>query len=224
MLPHMVFTPDNWTTSLQAGAPSRQPLQDWIAQRLVQSHEPVPHLDGRWNMSETELQEATPAAVLVPLVNRPHGLQVLLTQRTSHLSDHAGQISFPGGRIEASDSTPIHAALRETEEEIGLPREQVKLLGRLRDFYIPTGYRVVPTVGWVEPPFDLKPDPHEVAEIFEVPLLHFCEPKEHVIREEVFEGHLRRFYAIPYEGRYIWGATAGILVDLFNVLSHQNPA
>jgi 8-oxo-dGTP pyrophosphatase MutT (NUDIX family) len=190
-----------------------------MTSRLQLSPEAIPHLDGRLMMTNREIEQATPAAVLVPLVNRPQGVQVLLTQRTSHLSDHAGQISFPGGRIEASDDSALDAALRETEEEIGLPRAQVTLLGQLREFYIPTGYRVLPAVGWVEPPFSLRADPHEVAEIFEVPLLHFCDPQQHVPHEEILDGQLRRFYAIPFANRYIWGATAGILVDLFNVLS-----
>jgi 8-oxo-dGTP pyrophosphatase MutT (NUDIX family) len=218
----MAFTPQNWVDYLPQAADSRPDLKDWMAARLGLPSTSIPHLDGRPMMTPGEIENATPAAVLVPLVNRPQGVQVLLTQRTSHLSDHAGQISFPGGRIEASDESAIAAALRETEEEIGLPRGQVELLGQLREFYIPTGYRVVPAVGWVEPPFTLQADPHEVAEIFEVPLLHFCDPQQHVPREEILDGQLRRFYAIPFEHRYIWGATAGILVDLFKVLSHEH--
>lgn len=217
----MSFSSSNWVDHLhQAAAPRRQ-LEAWIKSRLALPADAIPHLDGRPMMSAEEIARATPAAVLVPLVDRPEGVQVLLTERTAHLSDHAGQISFPGGRIESNDESPVHAALRETEEEIGLPRQQVKLLGHLREFYIPTGYRVSPAVGWVEPPFPLNPDPREVAEIFEVPLSHFCDASRHVVQEEVLYGQLRRFYAIPYQGRYIWGATAGILVDLFNVLSHS---
>ena len=161
---------------------------------------------------------ATEAAVLVPLVNRSDGLQVLLTQRTAHLADHAGQISFPGGRVEPDDRDRDATALRETEEEIGLARSHVTLLGRLPDYEIPSGFRITPIVGWIEPPFELELDAFEVSAAFEAPLAHFLELDRYERREYRFRGRHRHYLAIPYEGRYIWGATAGMLYSLARVL------
>ena len=157
--------------------------------------------------------------MLVPLVARPEGLQLLLTQRTAHLSDHAGQISFPGGRVEADDATREDTALRETEEEIGLARAHVRVLGRLPQYDLPSGFRITPVVGWIEPPFELKPDPFEVAEIFEAPLAHFLDPLRYERREYHFKSRHRHYMAIPFEGRYIWGATAGMLYCLARMLA-----
>ena len=161
----------------------------------------------------------TEAAVMVPIVNRLDGLHVLLTQRTSHLADHAGQISFPGGRVEETDADREETALRETEEEIGLARSHVTILGRLPLYEIPSGFRVTPVVGWVEPPFDLALDAFEVASVFEVPLEHFLDPARFQRRDYHFQGRHRHYLAIPYEGRYIWGATAGMLYLLARVLA-----
>lgn len=169
-------------------------------------------------MSAEEVAATTPAAVLVPVINRPGGLSVLLTRRTDHLIDHAGQISFPGGKMDAGDGTPEETALRETEEEIGLKRSHVHLLGRLPDYFIPTGYRVTPVVGWVEPPFVLKLDPFEVAEVFEAPLAFLVDPSHRQLQSAMRNGRLRHFYAMPYEGYNIWGATAGMLVVLSRIL------
>jgi 8-oxo-dGTP pyrophosphatase MutT (NUDIX family) len=160
----------------------------------------------------------TEAAVMVGLVNRPDGIQVLLTQRTAHLSDHAGQISFPGGRVETTDAHREETALRETEEEIGLTRDRVQLLGRLPDYEIPSGFRVTPIVGWIEPPFELKLDPFEVSAVFEAPLGHFLERSRYQRREYRFRGRHRHYMAIPYQCRYIWGATAGMLYSLARML------
>lgn len=160
------------------------------------------------------------AAVLVPLVDRPEGLTVLLTQRTDHLSSHAGQISFPGGRAEEIDSSPIETALRESEEEIGLHRRHVQIVGVLPEYVTASAYRVRPVVGLVTPPFDLKADPNEVAEIFEVPLSFLMNGANHQrMSFELPEGAGRRsFYAMPYERFFIWGATAGMLRNLFHFL------
>lgn len=160
----------------------------------------------------------TDAAVLVPLIDRAGAIKVLFTQRTAHLSDHAGQISFPGGRVEAADAGREETALRETEEEIGLPRARIALIGKLPDYEIPSGFRITPVVGWIEPPFDLRPDPFEVAEIFEAPLGYFLDPGNYQRRQYHFRGRHRHYMAIPYEGRYIWGATAGMLYDLCRML------
>jgi 8-oxo-dGTP pyrophosphatase MutT (NUDIX family) len=160
----------------------------------------------------------TEAAVLVPLVNHAGEVHLLLTQRTAHLDDHAGQISFPGGRVEAGDASREETALRETEEEIGLPRAAVAVLGRLSNYEIPSGFRITPVVGWIEPPLTLKPDPFEVAEIFEAPLEHFLDAGRYQRREFRFRGRHRHYLAIPFEGRYIWGATAGMLYNLCRLL------
>lgn len=160
----------------------------------------------------------TEAAVLVPLVHRAGGVQVLFTQRTPHLDNHAGQISFPGGRVESGDANREHTALRETEEEIGLPRSAVALLGRLSVYENLSGFRITPVVGWIEPPLALTPDPFEVEAVFEAPLEHFLDAARYQRREFHFRGRHRHYMAIPYEGRYIWGATAGMLYDLCRTL------
>jgi len=158
------------------------------------------------------------AAVLVPIVEHPHGLSVLLTERAAHLKHHPGQISFPGGRIEPSDAGPLDAALRETEEEIGLGRSHIELLGALPDYLTGTGFRVTPVVGLVHPPFRLRLDAFEVAEAFEVPLSHFLDPANHQRHSMMHEGRLRHFHAMPYGDYYIWGATAGMIMSLYKVL------
>lgn len=164
----------------------------------------------------------TPAAVLVPLVERPEGLTVLLTQRTDHLAHHPGQISFPGGRLEEEDGgDAVIAALRETEEEIGLPRDRVTILGRLDQYLTGTGFGVTPVVGMVHPPFALSPDPFEVAEVFEVPLEFLLDPENHKLHRRVVEGRHRPFWSMTWEQRVIWGATAGILVNLSEVLAQK---
>ena len=159
------------------------------------------------------------AAVLVPMVAREGRVNLLFTQRTPHLTAHAGQISFPGGRVEAADAGREETALRETEEEIGLDRRHVKVLGTLPEYPLPSGFRITPVVGWIETPFDTRPDPFEVADIFEIPLEHFLDPARYQRHEYDFNGRHRHYLAIPYEGRYIWGATAGMLLVLARVLS-----
>jgi 8-oxo-dGTP pyrophosphatase MutT (NUDIX family) len=160
-----------------------------------------------------------PAAVLVPLIDHPDGMTVLLTQRTAHLSAHAGQISFPGGRIEAQDADEIAAALRETEEEVGLPRELISVIGRLDTYVTGTGFEITPIVGIVTPRYTLAIDPNEVAEAFEVPLSYVLDPSNHNRTERESAGRTRVFFVLPYEGRNIWGATAGMLVNLAEVLN-----
>jgi len=160
-----------------------------------------------------------PAAVLVPLVEHDDGMTVLLTRRTDHLAHHPGQISFPGGRFEAADhGDPAAAALRETEEEIGLPRDRVTILGRLDDYVTGTGFVITPIVGVIVPPVVPSADPFEVAEVFEVPLHFILDPENHQLHRRIVEGRHRPFWAMTWEQRVIWGATAGILVNLSDVL------
>lgn len=156
-----------------------------------------------------------PAAVLVPIVNRREGLTALLTRRTEHLAYHAGQISFPGGHMEPGDVKPEDTALRETEEEIGLSRRHVEVIGRLDRYVTRTGFDVTPVVAMVEPPFTLALDPHEVAEAFEVPLDFLLDPKNHQRHTRRTEAGERHFYAMPYGEYFIWGATAGMLRNLY---------
>jgi 8-oxo-dGTP pyrophosphatase MutT (NUDIX family) len=164
-------------------------------------------------------KELTAAAVLVPLVLREPGLTVLLTQRTAHLANHAGQISFPGGRMEEEDTDAVETALRETEEEIGLDRRHVELLGFLDPYVTITGFVVTPVVGLVTPPFELTLDSFEVAEAFEVPLAFLLDRANHQRHFRTTpQGQKHYFWAMPFEERYIWGATAAMLVNLSEVL------
>lgn len=190
----------------------------WLAQALAR---PVPpsakNLSDGFRLAGRE-GAPTAAAVLVPIVNRPGGLQILLTQRSAGLPDHPGQISFPGGRVEPGDASSAAAALREATEEVGLPATQVSVLGRLAEYETVTGYRVTPIVGWVEPPFSLTLDPVEVADAFEVPLAFLLDPANQQ-RHFRMQGTVRRdFWAIPFGERYIWGATAAMLLILDRTL------
>ena len=154
------------------------------------------------------------AAVLVPIVERPDGPAVLLTRRADHLHDHPGQVCFPGGRVDDADAGPIDAALRETVEEIGLGREHVELAGLLDGYETVTGYGVTPVVAFIRPGFVLTLDAFEVAEAFEVPLDFLLDEASRQVHSGMRDGHRRYFYAFEYENRYIWGATAGMLVNL----------
>jgi 8-oxo-dGTP pyrophosphatase MutT (NUDIX family) len=192
--------------------------RQWVFQRLREP--PPPRVDpGLVRYVHPPERLVTPAAVLVPLINRAGGVTVMLTQRTAHLHDHAGQISFPGGRVDEGDADRVHTALREAEEETGLTPDVVEIAGMLPEYDIPTGFRVTPVVGWVEPPFELNPDPFEVADVFEVPLTHFLDPANHQRHSDVVNGRQRHYYAMPYAGRHIWGATAGMLFSLYQILS-----
>jgi 8-oxo-dGTP pyrophosphatase MutT (NUDIX family) len=154
------------------------------------------------------------AAVLVPLIERHDGLQVLLTRRSDALPSHAGQVSFPGGRVQDEDSGVAETALRETEEEVGLARSFVSVAGFFEPYETGTGFAIQPVVGFVRPGFDLRPNPGEVAEAFEVPLEFLMDPANHQLHHAVWQGKRRSYYAMPYGRHYIWGATAGMLVAL----------
>jgi 8-oxo-dGTP pyrophosphatase MutT (NUDIX family) len=164
-------------------------------------------------------QRFRPAAVLVPLVRREPGITVLLTQRTDDMPSHAGQIAFPGGRYQDGDADAVATALRETEEEVGLARGFVDVIGPVDHYRTGTGYEITPVVGIVEPGFTTRADPREVADVFEVPLEHFLDEKNHRLDSRLWQGRERRFYAMPYGERYIWGATAGMLKNLHFVLT-----
>jgi 8-oxo-dGTP pyrophosphatase MutT (NUDIX family) len=187
----------------------------WLRERFAK---PAPWTPDPTEWLAGERPPPTPAAVLVPLVQREHGLTLLLTQRTAHLNDHAGQIAFPGGRTEDSDADAIDTALRETEEEVGLHRRHVDVLGTLPDYHTGTGYVVTPVVALVTPPFALQADPFEVAEIFEVPLAFLMDGANHQLRAVDLPSGRRTFYAMPYHNYFIWGATAGMLRNLFHFL------
>jgi 8-oxo-dGTP pyrophosphatase MutT (NUDIX family) len=159
-----------------------------------------------------------PASVLLLVVNHPGDPTVVFTQRTAHLADHAGQISFPGGRSDAGDATPEHTALREAEEEVGIPADRIEILGRLPEYHTSTGYRVTPVVGWAEPPLTYRPDPHEVADVFEVPLAFLLDSGNHRYESAFHKGRMRNYWAMPYGERFIWGATAGMLVTFHRIL------
>jgi 8-oxo-dGTP pyrophosphatase MutT (NUDIX family) len=170
----------------------------------------------------------TAASVLVPLVQRPEGLQVLLTRRTEHLRDHAGQISFPGGRAEPDDADAVAAALREAEEEIGLPRDVVDVIGALPTYTTVTDYVVTPVVALVSPPFELRLDGTEVAEAFEVPLAFLMTPAHHRRHQFEWQGGRRHFLSMPWQAPgeggvlreyFIWGATAAMLRNLYGFLA-----
>lgn len=173
-------------------------------------------------------EDVRPAAVLVPLVERPEGLRVLLTRRTEHLRDHAGQISFPGGGREPADPGPEATALREAEEEVGLARHHVQVLGRLPEYHTVTGFHVTPVVAVVQPGFELALDSFEVAEAFEVPLAFLMTPAHHRRHLFTYEGGQRQFLSIPWHGvgsdgqmreYFIWGATAAMLRNLYRFIA-----
>jgi 8-oxo-dGTP pyrophosphatase MutT (NUDIX family) len=168
--------------------------------------------------AEGREQASTAAAVLIPMIAHPQGVAVLFTQRTVTLRSHSGQVAFPGGRTEPEDPSPEFTALRETEEEIGLRRDLVEVLGRLPDYRTRTGYRVTPVIGLVTPPLVLKPDPREVAEIFEVPLAFLRDERNRQRRTREFQGQEVGYWVYEYGNRIIWGATAGMLVNLNKML------
>ncbi|HEU4826276.1 MAG TPA: CoA pyrophosphatase [Dongiaceae bacterium] len=166
-----------------------------------------------------EPQSWRPASVLVPLIDRSPGITVLLTQRTDDMPSHAGQIAFPGGRRQADDADAVATALRETEEEVGLSRRFIDVVGAVDPYRTGTGYEITPIVGIVRPGFTIHADPREVADVFEVPLEHFLDEVNHKIGSRLYNGRERRYYAMPYGERYIWGATAGMLKNLHFILT-----
>jgi 8-oxo-dGTP pyrophosphatase MutT (NUDIX family) len=205
---------------IAAQSSSTLPTRAEIVSRLATSP-PIEELltaDDLERQHEISKGGGKPAAVLLLVVNHPGDPTVIFTQRTAHLADHAGQISFPGGRCEDCDETAEETALREAQEEVGIPADRVEILGRLPEYHTSTGYRVTPVVGWAEPPLAYRPDPHEVADVFEVPLAFLLDAGNHRYESAFFKGRMRNYWAMPYGERFIWGATAGMLVTFHRIL------
>lgn len=162
-----------------------------------------------------ERTQGAPAAVLAAVVSRPEGATMLLTRRATHLRQHSGQIAFPGGRIDATDASPVAAAMREAQEEVGLDARHIEPLGYLDTYVTGTGFRIFPVLAIVTPPFTLTINHDEVDDAFEVPLSFLMDAANHRLDSREIAGAMRQFYAMPYNDRYIWGATAGMLRNLY---------
>lgn len=197
-----------------------------LRRRFTESRAWTPEFHGDAKLF-TQWRDPMAASVLVPLVERDDGLQVLLTRRADHLTDHAGQISFPGGRADPGDVDVVDTALREAQEEVGLPRERVQVLGPLNTYSTVSSYVVTPIVGLIQPPFHLALDAFEVAEAFEVPLAFLMSPAHHQRHAMEYEGVKRQFLSMPWQGidaqgqpreYFIWGATAAMLRNLYHFL------
>jgi 8-oxo-dGTP pyrophosphatase MutT (NUDIX family) len=187
--------------------------------RLAAASAPAASVYGDDGAQERQAAGVTPAAVLVPVVDHPDGPTVLFTRRTAQLKKHSGQISFPGGRAEPSDPSIEFTALRETLEEIGLPPDKVEVIAALPEYFTRTGFRVTPVVGVVRPPLELVPDAREVDEIFEVPLAFLLDAGNHRRASREIGGRTAHYYEIEHNGRVIWGATAGMIVNLYRMLA-----
>ena len=233
----MVMQRSDIIARLAAAAPGRRgnplappPATLPAAEPSVEEEGPLPSSDARVAKSAGQRGDhdlnpgmhperaRTQAAVLVPLIDRPNGITVLLTKRAEHLNDHAGQVSFPGGRIDPGDRDAAAAALREAQEEVALDPAKVDLVARLDTYVTRTGFEVTPWVGLVTPPVAFRLDPLEVAEVFEVPLAFFLDPVSRKTESRVWQGRQRFFYVYPWPNYYIWGATAGMLSNLAEVL------
>ena len=218
----LIFDPEALPIQSIAGeppVPAERLTAEGLRRHFVEAPQWTPEISDEQLMRKTTTSP-TPASVLMPLVLRDGGLTLLLTQRTAHLNDHAGQVSLPGGRVDEVDGSAVDTALRETEEEVGLHRRHIEILGMLPDYFTGTGFQVTPVVSLVQPPFDLRADPFEVAEIFEVPLAFLMDGANHQRRTIELPNGMgtRTFYAMPYDRFFIWGATAGMLRNLYHFL------
>ena len=189
-------------------------LADTLREALERGHRRQPELIAGDVLEGEELGRGiTPAAVLVPVVERPEPT-VILTLRPETMRNHAGQVSFPGGRIDPGDDGPVAAALREAEEEIGLPPSAVQVIGTADRYRTVTGFEVTPVVGILPPDLELAPHPGEVAAMFEAPLHYLLDPRHQRVRSAEWRGRMRTYYEIEWEERRIWGATAAMIVNL----------
>ena len=196
----------------------------WLRRHFAAAGLPGETLYGDQGADAARAPARRPASVLLPIVQRQEELKVLFTRRTAHLKSHSGQISFPGGRAEPHDASPEATALREAQEEIGLEPRHVEILGKLSDYHTRTDFRVTPVVGLVAPHFELRLDAYEVDEVFEVPLSFLLDPAHHERHWREFQGRRVTYYAIPYRDYYIWGATAGMLVNFYRFLAQSATA
>jgi 8-oxo-dGTP pyrophosphatase MutT (NUDIX family) len=206
---------------LVGGTPPLELDVGWLRRHFAGARPPLEPVYGDQGARPAR-ESLTPASVLVPIVARSAELTVLFTERSARLKEHSGQVSFPGGRDEPRDASPEETALRETREELGLDPRHVELLGRLPEYHTRTGFRITPVVGIVNPPFELAPDAYEVEKVFEVPLSYLLDPRHHERHSREWQGELRWFFAIAYQGHYIWGATAGMLVNLYRFLAQPS--
>lgn len=218
----LIFDPASVAVESVTGEPAIHPERltpDWMRARFAnppawtpEIRAELPVLSGR--------EDWTPASVLIPIVLRKNGPTLLLTKRTDHLYHHGGQVSFPGGRVDAEDVSRIATALREMEEEVGLHSRHVDVIGTLPDYHTATGFCITPVVSIIQPPFELRADPFEVAEVFEVPFSFLMNGMHHQRRTADFPNGLgrRTYYSMQYEQYLIWGATAGMLRNLFHFL------
>ena len=199
-------------------------MQNWLEKALMEGNPAARGMRSDYDLNlDAKMQElkgkpVRDAAVLVPIVDHDTGPTVLLTKRTDHLSKHPGQISFPGGKLDPDDRDAVAAALRETHEEVGLPASRIQVAGRLDGYRTGTGFEIVPVVGLVRPGFTLQLQENEVAAAFEVPLEFFLDRANHTKESAFWQGAVRHYYVMPYEGWRIWGATAAMLVNLCDVL------
>lgn len=196
----------------------QQALDKCVEQQL-EPHERTPIKDLAWH--EGEVLKLKDAAVLIPIVDRGNEASIILTQRTHHLPSHAGQIAFPGGKVDEHDQSAEMAALREADEEIGLKSDYVEIFGQMRPYISSTGYRIFPVLSTIRQGFQLQANPGEVSEIFEVPLRFLMDPGNHQRKSAEWRGKERHYFAMPYGDYYIWGVTAGILRNLYETVYHS---